>query len=186
MRRLVSLAAAATILGGAAAVPAISQPTAGGAATQHRYGRLEQVRILESTPIDIPGRLDGGGDQTELYATDVKYYSGEGGMWVMFTVDNGQAAPPKQVVLKEPVLRDLHVKARTGGIAHRPVVKLELCVGGTTLDTEVSVVERTSYVPPLVLGRPELARLGPVDTQKQFLAGDPSCKPPPPPPPSSQ
>lgn len=141
-------------------------------------GRLEHVRILEGAPLDIPGRLDEPGQQTVLYARDIKYFSGEGGMWVSFTVDSGQAVPLKQVILKEPVLKDQRIKERTGGITHRPLVKLNLCVGSTTLATEVSIRERTSFTAPLVFGSADVARLGTVDPQKQFAAGDPTCKAP--------
>lgn len=144
----------------------------------HSFGRLERAKIIETTPIEVPARLDAGTDQTNLFATDIKYFSGEGGMWVVFTVSNGEAVAGREVTLKEPVLRDQKVRERTGGVAHRPVVKLNFCIGNTALQTDVNILERTAFTAPLVLSRADVSRLGSVDAQKQYLAGDPDCKPP--------
>jgi hypothetical protein len=157
---------------------AVGWAQAAAAPATHLFGKLEKAKIVEGTPIVVPARLDAGVDQSTLYATSIKYFSGEGGMWVSFTTDSGEAIPAKVVTISKPVLKDLHIKERTGGVTHRPVVKLNLCVGGTAFETEVSVVIRTAFVPPLVLSQADVGKLGPVDNQKQFLAGNPDCAPP--------
>jgi hypothetical protein len=159
-----------------AAAPAAAQP----AAPPHIYGGLEHVRIVTLPSMEVQGRMDSGAEMTELHASDIKYMlHSDGKTWVSFAVDASTVVSGRQVSYKLPVLKDLHLpRVHTGGgIEHEPVVNLEFCVGQVDMTAEVGLRTRQDYTAPLVLGRPELAQLGPVDVQKQFT-GDPSCAPP--------
>jgi hypothetical protein len=143
----------------------------------HIYGGLERVRIVGDMSMELTARLDSGAEATELRATNIKYMSHtDSSTWVSFDVDAGSVLPGKLVTYKLPVLKDLHVRKPNGGTEHEPAVSLNLCVGDRLLDAEVILHTRQDYTPALVLGRPELARLGPVDVQKQYTV-EPSCVP---------
>lgn len=170
------LGVAVLLLGAAAR----AEPPATQAAQPPRiYGGLERVKIVSVTPIEVPARLDSGAEASVLYAGDIKYLNRpDSSLWVAFTVDSGSVVGGKQVSYKLPVLRDVLIhRDRNGGTEHEPIVALELCIGDRDLPVEVGLRNRGDYTAPLVLGRPELARLGPVDVQKQFTV-EPGCAPP--------
>ncbi|MDI3260894.1 MAG: RimK/LysX family protein [Sinobacteraceae bacterium] len=147
------------------------------AAAPAPLGRLERVEIEDATPIVVTAQLDGRLERTTLYALDIKYFSRDGQTWVRFTVDNGDVLPGQRVTLSRRVLRDQQIRLRNGGIEHRPLVALDLCLGQRRLPAEVDLRERQGYTPPLVLGPAELARLPGVDPARQYTS-DPACAPP--------
>ena len=144
------------------------------------YGRLEHVHLFNKTPIDLPAVMTGAGSTTTLAASDIKYSSGEGGMWVHFTVDTGEAEPSRKVAVTAFVIHDERIKTYDG-IKHRPVVKLDLCLANHSLQPEVEVIEKTAFGPPLSLGHGLVRSLGAVDKDKKFTV-EPTCDPPKPPP----
>ncbi|MBX6420614.1 MAG: ATP-dependent zinc protease [Nevskia sp.] len=147
------------------------------AAAPAPLGRLERVEIEDATPIVVTAQLDGRLERTTLYALDIKYFTRDGQTWVRFTVDNGDVLPGQRVSLSRRVLRDQEIRLRNGGIEHRPLVALDLCLGQRRLHTEVDLRKRQGFTPPLVLGPSELAKLPRIDPARQYTS-DPACAPP--------
>ena len=56
----------------------------------------------------------------------------------------------------------------------RPVVALEICVGGHRMETEVSLIDRSEFNYSLLLGRSALSGFALVDPGNVFL-GQPGC-----------
>ncbi|MBA4285158.1 MAG: hypothetical protein C0434_06455 [Xanthomonadaceae bacterium] len=138
------------------------------------YGRHERVGVQAGLGIEIVGRLDPAATASTLRARDVKYFNRQGGMWVRFTVDNGGVLPGSRLRVERPVLKDQKVRQRDGSVEHRPLVELPLCVGRTRIDVQLSLSDRYSYTAPLTLGAPDVARLGAVDTAREFTI-EPAC-----------
>ena len=144
------------------------------AAQAETYGRTERVRVLGSSAIEVIGRLDPAAKGSSLRAVNVKYFNRDGGTWVRFTIDNGSVLPGSRVTLERPMLKDVKLKQRDGGVEHRPQVAITLCVGRTTLETTLTVSDRTGYTPPLTIGGDDLRKLGAVDPAREYTI-EPSC-----------
>ena len=143
----------------------------------HVYGRLEHATVTGSPSIEIEAQLDGGGDATVLLVQDLKYASGEGGMYVHFTIDNGEVMPGRSINLALPVLKDQHVHDRDGGTLHQPVVAMNFCIGDHAFGSNVTLKLRTSYTPPLLLSKADAAQFGAIDPLKKNTV-DANCAPP--------
>jgi hypothetical protein len=141
------------------------------------YGRQERVRVMSTPPIEVVAKLDSGADHSSLNAVDVKYFLRDGDTWARFTIDNGSVLPGNRVGVERPVIRDMKRRQRGGGVEHRPVVAMELCIGDRLLKAELNLSDRTGYTAPLLIGRSELDKLGSVDASREFTH-DAMCKAP--------
>lgn len=149
----------------------------GALAQADTYGRMEHVKVLGVTPIEVLAKLDSGADVSALHAVNVKYFTRNGDTWVRFTIDNGSVLPGNHVTLERPVLKDVRIKQKGGGTEHRPLVEVELCVGERIVKSRLSLSDRSGYTAPLLIGVSDLGQLGSVDVARQFTH-EPACKPP--------
>jgi hypothetical protein len=142
------------------------------------FGRLEHVRVYGPyASIDLTAKLDTGADRSALGVYELKYFLREGETWVRFIIDNGSVLPGSRLTLERPVLEDVRIKRKGGGREHRPLVELTLCVAEQQFKTAVSLSDRSSYTAPMLLGLPELKRLGSVDVAREFTH-EPGCAAP--------
>ncbi|MDE2150046.1 MAG: ATP-dependent zinc protease [Gammaproteobacteria bacterium] len=149
-----SLATAATVLGG-----------------------REHVRILGKTSIELTARLNPATADSLLMVEDMKYRLGaDGSTWVRFTVAAGEAVTLARVTLEQPVIKDLRLPQRDGGLLHVPTVQLRLCIGDRQLQLPLQLRERHGYTESLILGADALKNLGTVQAGSSFLH-EPDCAP---------
>jgi len=160
-----------------AAPPASAAAPAAAHDAPHVYGHLERAVVVGSPSIEIEAQLSGGGDTTVLLVNDIKYASGEGGMMVHFTIDNGEVMPGRTLNLALPVLQDQHVRDRDGSVVHHPIVAMNFCIGTHAFGSNVTLEPRTGYTPPLVLSKADAAQFGPTDPLKKNT-GDANCAAP--------
>ncbi len=138
------------------------------------YGRSERVRVLGNPGIEVSSRLEPEAKGSSLRAINVKYFNRDGGTWVRFTIDNGSVLPGSRVTLERPVLKDVKLKQRDGGVEHRAQIALALCVGRTVLETTLMVSDRSGYTAPLTIGGNDVRRLGAVDPGREYTI-EPNC-----------
>jgi hypothetical protein len=83
----------------------------------------------------------------------------------------------KRVVYTAPVERWVSIRRRGGGSIIRPVVIMDLCVGGLRVRGEVNLADRTGFNYPILIGRNMLsdARIS-VDS-RQIFASKRACPP---------
>ena len=77
----------------------------------------------------------------------------------------------KRRVYTAPVVRWVSIRRRGGGSIVRPVVIMDLCVGGIRVEGEVNLADRTGFNYPLLIGRNMLsdARIS-VDSSQVFAS----------------
>jgi len=138
------------------------------------YGHQEHVRVVEATPIEVITILDPSLSYSVLNAGGIKYFQRDSAMWARFTIDNGSVVPGTRITLERPVIVDNKVAQLDGSVGHQPRVAIELCLGVQDFKTDVRLVERNGYTPPLILGKAALESLGTVDEQRQFTQ-EPRC-----------
>lgn len=132
-----------------------------------RYGWKENIRIETQTQyLELVAKLDTGADTSSLHATNVVVYELGGQNWVRFNVDGRQ--------LEQPVVRRALIKQKGAEPQERWVVRLDLCVGKTYFPADFSLVDRSEFSTPALLGRDALEQLGPVDPGIRFTV-EPRC-----------
>ncbi len=139
-----------------------------GYAAKPVFGRFEYVRITEAPSIVMNSLVDSGAETSAIDARRIRtHMSRSGNRWVYFQLLDNQK---KAIELNLPINRIARVLSHNR-ITVRPVVNLTLTVGSLTVLTEVSLINRSAFPQPLLLGRNFLNGRVLIDTSDQYLQG---------------
>ncbi len=157
----------------AAAISALALALAGSAvaAEPDIFGWAEPVVLVE-TGFELEAKLDTGAETSSLDAIDIRRFRRKGKSWVRFTVedhDNGD-----DVRLERPLLRRVLIKRHDGDSQRRSVVSLTVCLGDHRREVEFSLIDRSQFDYPVLLGRSALAGIAVVDPDEINLS-EPDC-----------
>jgi len=130
---------------------------------------------LPDPGVELKAKLDTGAETSSLDARILKKFRQAGKRWVRFAVVDRESGE-EFVIVRERV-RTVGIVQHDGSRQTRPVVMLEICIAGQLLDTEVSLIDRSEFNYPLLLGRSALASFALVDAGNTFL-GRHGCEPP--------
>ncbi|MDE1167022.1 MAG: ATP-dependent zinc protease [Pseudomonas sp.] len=145
------------------------------------YGRYEYIKLPEIGGQTLKAKMDTGALTASLSAKDIELFKRDGDDWVRFRLAT-KGADGK--VFEHKVSRISRIKSRadeddegeTTEVAKRPVVDLEMCMGGLKQTVEVNLVDRSSFNYPLLIGAKALREMGAaVNPARRFTAGDPEC-----------
>jgi len=128
--------------------------------------------FLPDPGIEVEAKLDTGAETSSLDARVIKRFRKEGKRWVRFAIIDRDSG--KEFILVRKRIRTIGVIQHEGTNQTRPVVALEICVGGHRMETEVSLVDRSEFNYSLLLGRSALSDFALVDPGNVFL-GQPGC-----------
>ena len=136
------------------------------------FGWVERVLVGESR-LEMQAKLYTGADTSSIHATKIRRYRGAGGRtWVEFRLtDEGQG---RRVRFKKRLVRFAYIKEHEGPSQRRPVERLEICLGDHEQQIEVSLVDRSSFDYPVLLGRNALEKVAVIDPELR-LTTKPSC-----------
>ena len=148
---------------------ALAAPAAGGEA--EIFGWAEPV-ILEETNYRLEAKLDTGADTSSLDAIDIRRFRRKGKSWVRFTVEDHDEGDT--VRLERPLLRRVRIKRHDGDSQRRSVVSLTVCLGEHRREVEFSLIDRSQFDYPVLLGRSALAGIAVVDPDATNLS-EPDC-----------
>lgn len=158
-------------LGLLAVLAAVALPSVG--ATESREGPRERVVMgwLESVffrpwNVRMTAKLDTGANTSSLHAERIERFTRDGRKWVRFTVVKSE---DKKFVVERPVVRTANIKQHGKGSAQREVVTMVLCKNGREYDTEFTLVDRSNFSYPVLLGRSFLKQAALVDASETFL-----------------
>jgi hypothetical protein len=135
-------------------------------------GWVENAR-LPDPGMDLKAKLDTGAETSSLDARILKKFRKSGKRWVRFAVTDRDSGE-EFVIVRERV-RTIGVVQHDGSRQTRPVVTLEICIAGRLLNTEVSLIDRSEFNYPLLLGRSALDSFALVDAGNTFLS-QPDCE----------
>jgi hypothetical protein len=127
---------------------------------------------LADLDVELKAKLDTGAETSSLDAHIIKKFRKGGKRWVRFGVDDPETGE-EHVVVRERV-RTIGVVQHDGSRQTRPVVTMDVCIDGHHMETEVSLIDRSEFIYPLLLGRNALASFALVDAGSTFL-GEPGC-----------
>ncbi|WAH59267.1 ATP-dependent zinc protease [Pseudomonas silvicola] len=145
------------------------------------YGRYENIKLPEIGGATLKAKMDTGALTASLSARDIQLFKRDGEDWVRFRLATRDADGK---VFEHKVERISRIKSRadeedegdTAEVAKRPVVELEMCLGGTKRTIEANLVDRSSFNYPLLIGAKGLREFNAaVNPARRYTAGDPEC-----------
>lgn len=157
----------------AAAISASVLAFAGSTAAAERdiFGWAEPVVLVEAG-FELEAKLDTGAETSSLDAIDIRRFRRKGKSWVRFTVEDHDRGDETR--LERPLLRRVRIKRHDGKSQLRSVVSLTVCLGSHRREVEFSLIDRSEFIYPVLLGRSALAGIAVVDPDETYLS-DPAC-----------
>jgi len=122
----------------------------------------------------VNAKLDTGADNSSLHAEDMEFFQSDGKRHVRFSVFNRHGDRHQ---LELPVLRSTRIKLKKGGYQSRPVIRLGLCLDDLYREVDFSLVDRSHFYYPMLVGRSFLSGNVLVDSSKTYSA-EPRCPSP--------
>jgi hypothetical protein len=141
------------------------------AAEKEIMGWVERVEIVDSE-LTMKAKLDSGAKTSSLDASDIEIYREDGKRWVRFTITDADSQ--QSSTLERPLHRYVRIIRHSGEHQRRPVVELEVCLGHYKSSIEFSLIDRSNFIYPVLLGRSALAGQFLLDLEDTFLS-DPDC-----------
>ncbi len=120
------------------------------------FGRYEKVSIAELGDVVVPVKLDTGAYTASLNAVNIEHFVKDHESWVRFNpVVNDE--PLESVEL--PIVKVSKIKQRAEeeeeeepSFAARPVVKMNVCLGGISKEIDVNLTNRNNFRYPMLIG----------------------------------
>jgi hypothetical protein len=128
-------------------------------------GWLESV-FFRPWNVRMTAKLDTGANTSSLHADRVERFTRDGQKWVRFTLVKSEH---KKFSVERPVIRTASIKQHGKGSSQREVVSMVLCKNGKNYETEFTLVDRSNFSYPVLLGRSFLKNVALVDSAETFL-----------------
>jgi len=110
-------------------------------------GWLEGV-LLQPGNIRMRAKLDTGAKTSSLHAIDIKRFQKKGEQWVSF-----RTGVDKMVQLNLPLVREVKIKDHKFKATVRSVVEMKFCLHNRVFTSEFSLIDRSQFNYPILLGR---------------------------------
>lgn len=141
-------------------------------------GWLEKVYFAAATEHQVTAKLDSGAKTSSIHARNIESFERKGEPWVKFElVLRDKEDHLDTLAMERPVTRYVRIKEHDGNHDRRAVVELEFCFVGRWHRAQFSLVDRSEFNYPVLLGRRFLAGIAVIDPGEIFLA-DPRCEAP--------
>lgn len=128
-------------------------------------GWVEKVQLLPEN-ILLHAKIDTGADHSSLNVTEIIEFIRHGERWVRFSFTPRSS---NEVTLERKVYRFTKIKRKAAKSQQRPVILLELCLGGIYQpDVEVNLADRKNFKFNMLIGRSVLAEHFIVDSSLTY------------------
>lgn len=135
------------------------------------FGWVERVELLDGM-LSVKAKLDTGAVTSSLDATEIQRFRRGGKRWVRFTVTDPDSGESMQ--LEKLLERNVRIVRHDGEYQRRPVVNMDICLGGFHRSVEVNLIDRSNFIYPMLLGRSALDGIALIDSSSTFL-NPPHC-----------
>lgn len=143
-----------------------------GAAEKDIFGWAEHV-VIGRSQLEMEAKLDTGADTSSIDASKIRRYrSKDKKLWVEFRLADDDSG--RTIRYKKKLVRYAYIKEHDGPSQKRPVVEIAVCLGDHLMEIEVSLVDRSGFAFPVLLGRNALEGLVVVDSELEYTTS-PSC-----------
>jgi len=130
------------------------------------FGWVERVELMDGD-LSVKAKLDTGAATSSLDATNIERFRRDGQRWVRFTVTDPET--DDQIELEKPLSRNVRIVRHSGEHQRRPVVKIPLCFGPFAREVEFSLIDRSNFIYPALLGRSALEGHALIDSGETFI-----------------
>jgi hypothetical protein len=163
------------LIGFVVAIVLVPQPAF---AKHKRLGWIEWA-WLQPDNIKVKTKLDSGAKTSSIHAIAIEPFERDGKPWVRFRIPLGQRPDDSDhgadVDVERPVVRETRIKEHQRDSVTRYVVEMDLCIGGMTFTTPMTLADRGGFNYPLLLGRSALKGRTLIDPARTFTASA-SCE----------
>lgn len=129
------------------------------------FGWIERVELRPRNLV-LEAKLDTGADTSSLHATHIRRVRVGEKRYVRFAIEDPETG--NLVEMRRPLVRRVRIKRHEGEHQRRPVVIMDVCLGTHLLrDVEFSLVDRSVFDYPVLLGRSALEDVALVDPSEQ-------------------
>lgn len=135
-------------------------------------GWIERVVIFPED-FSLEAKIDTGADNSSIDSADWVAFRKGGEEWIRFSVTNNQYKKEK---FEKPLLRYTEIKRKKAEPVKRPVVNMDLCIGGKMINAPVNLADRNNFEYRMLIGRSALEGRFLVDSS-QAHTSHPSCLP---------
>ncbi len=156
----------------------VSGPVAATVIVKHDLeimGWVERVHLLDPE-VNLKAKLDTGAETSSLDVEIIKKFREDDKRWVRFLLIDRETGE-QHIIVRERI-RTAAIVMQNAERQLRPVVRMRICIAGRILDTEVSLIDRSEYAFPLLLGRKALESFALIDPGNTYLT-TPDCEPTP-------
>ncbi len=133
-------------------------------------GWLESI-VLEPWGFKVRAKLDSGAKTSSLNAKNIRRFKKNGKKWVRFTLrrERPKKNEARSVEVERPLVRIVFIKRHGRRSQRRPVVTLPFCLNGQHYETAFTLVDRSVFNYPVLLGRNFLKDIALIDPGASFL-----------------
>lgn len=130
-------------------------------------GYVERV-VIHPEGLKLEAKLDTGATTSSLSARDISRFERDGRDWVRFSTLDPETG--EDIVFERQLSRIVRIRRHLGeDTQERPVVKLQVELGGIRHEREFSLIDRSNFEFPVLIGRNYLRDLILVDSAERFL-----------------
>ena len=129
-------------------------------------GAVETLTLVKEK-LHLPARIDTGAKTSSLSAVGIQPFERDGKGWLRFQVKD--PATDKLIEIEKPFERKVKIKQHGALAAERFVVSLQVTIGGIKQNCEFSLVDRSDYEYPALVGRNFLDGKAMVDVSREYI-----------------
>lgn len=138
-------------------------------------GWLEMIRIYPGD-LKVRAKMDTGAKSSSINVYNLKKQMRGREAWVSFELkENTKKEKSNSIVLEKKVFRTVKIKRKGGGLEERPVVTMEVCLGGLHKLIEMNLMDRSNFHYQVLIGRTDLRNDFLIDPSATFTR-KPLCK----------
>lgn len=138
------------------------------------YGRYEYIGLPQIGQT-LKAKMDTGALTASLSSKDIQRFRRDGEDWVRFRL---AAEGSDETLFERPLARVSQIKSRSEeqALASRPVVEMDVCLGGEARTVEVNLTDRSHFDYPLLIGADALRDFSAaIDPAQRYTAARPRC-----------
>jgi hypothetical protein len=129
-------------------------------------GAVEMI-LLTKEDIQLPARIDTGAKTSSLSAIGIQPFERDGKKWIRFQVKNHKTE--KLVEIERPLAKTVKIKQHGALASERFVVSLQVAIGAIKHNCEFSLIDRSDYEYPALIGRNFLSKKLMVDVSREYV-----------------
>lgn len=133
-------------------------------------GWVENVRLYPGD-ILVRAKLDSGAKTSSLHCDCITPIMVDGKQWVSFSVEGNSG---KIHSIKKPIKRIAKIKRHFGEVQIRYVIEMGVCLGNVFSQEEITLVDRSGFNYPMLIGRSFLKKRFLLDPGKTYTT-KPDC-----------